>query len=149
MRITSYISCAAVDRDGNARPAKRYVMCRRGNDLVRRYLWMAALSAISCNPAVRPLYARVVAKHPDKKAIAAGADLDGHRAKVGDEFRGRLEAVDIEDKGGEHRGGDGAIAGNRVEMVWFGQSVIGVGHGFFQAQLTCVGVAQLADLIAD
>jgi hypothetical protein len=27
--------------------------------------------------------------------------------------------------------------------------VIGVGHGFFQAQLTCVGVAQLADLIAD
>ena len=63
---------SGVDRHGSARPAKRYVMCRRGNDLVRRYLWMAALSAISCNPAVRPLYARVVAKHPDKKAIAVG-----------------------------------------------------------------------------
>lgn len=63
---------SGVERDGSARPARRYVMCRRGNDLVRRYLWMAALSAISCNPAVGPLYARVVAKHPDKKAIAIG-----------------------------------------------------------------------------
>jgi transposase len=63
---------SGVERDGSARPARRYVMCRRGNDLVRRYLWMAALSALSCNPAVRPLYARVVAKHPDKKAIAVG-----------------------------------------------------------------------------
>ena len=63
---------SGVDRDGKARPAKRYVMCRRGNDLVRRYLWMAALSAVRFNPAVRALYARVVAKHPDKKAIAIG-----------------------------------------------------------------------------
>jgi transposase len=63
---------SGVDRDGNARPARRYVMCRRGNDLVRRYLWMAALSAVRFNPAVRALYARVVAKHPDKKAIAIG-----------------------------------------------------------------------------
>ena len=47
-------------------------MSRRGNDLVRRYLWMAALSAVRCNPAVRALYARVVAKHPDHKAIAIG-----------------------------------------------------------------------------
>src|SRR5438874_3665385 len=47
-------------------------MSRRGNDLVRRYLWMAALSATQCNPAVRALYRRVVAKHPDHKAIAIG-----------------------------------------------------------------------------
>ena len=47
-------------------------MSRRGNDLVRRYLWMAALSAVRFNPAVRALYARVVAKHPDHKAIAVG-----------------------------------------------------------------------------
>jgi hypothetical protein len=47
-------------------------MSRRGNDLVRRYLWMAALSAIRCNPAVRALYARVVAKHPNAKAVAVG-----------------------------------------------------------------------------
>ncbi len=47
-------------------------MSKRGNDLVRRYLWMAALSAVRCNPAVRALYARVVAKHPQHKAIAIG-----------------------------------------------------------------------------
>ena len=63
---------SGVDRDGKARSAKRYVMSRRGNDLVRRYLWMAALSAVRYNPAVRALYARVVAKHPDQKAIAIG-----------------------------------------------------------------------------
>jgi transposase len=63
---------SGVDRDGNARGPKRYVMSRRGNDLVRRYLWMAALSAARCNPACRALYARVRAKHPDKPAIAIG-----------------------------------------------------------------------------
>jgi hypothetical protein len=31
-----------------------------------------ALNAVRYNPAVRPLYARVVAKHPDQKAIAIG-----------------------------------------------------------------------------
>jgi transposase len=63
---------SGVDRDGKARGPRRFVMSRRGNDLVRRYLWMAALSAIRFNPAVRALYARVVAKHPDHKAIAVG-----------------------------------------------------------------------------
>ena len=33
---------------------------------------MAALSAVPCNPAVRAVYARVVAKHPQQKAIAIG-----------------------------------------------------------------------------
>jgi transposase len=63
---------SGVDRDGQPRSSRRYVMSRRGNDLVRRYLWMAALSAVQFNPAVRALYARVVAKHPDNKAIAIG-----------------------------------------------------------------------------
>src|SRR5262245_11581221 len=63
---------SGVDRDGKARGPRRFVMSRRGNDLVRRYLWMAALSAIRCNPAVRALYARVVAKHPEHKAVAVG-----------------------------------------------------------------------------
>ena len=63
---------SGVDRDGQPRGPKRYVMSRRGNDLVRRYLWMAALSAIQHNPAVRALYARVVAKHPQRKAVAVG-----------------------------------------------------------------------------
>lgn len=63
---------SGVDRDGQPRGSRRYVMSRRGNDLVRRYLWMAALSAVRCNPAVRALYRRVVAKHPQRKAIAIG-----------------------------------------------------------------------------
>ena len=63
---------SGVDRAGLARGPRRYVMSRRGNDLVRRYLWMAALSATRCNPAVRALYARVVAKHPTRKAVAVG-----------------------------------------------------------------------------
>src|SRR5262249_36233561 len=65
-------AASGVDRDGQPRAPRRYVMSRRGNDLVRRYLWMAARSAIRCNPAVRALYARVVAKHPQEKAIAVG-----------------------------------------------------------------------------
>lgn len=65
-------AASGVERDGTPRGPKRYVMSRRGNDLVRRYLWMAALSAVRHNPAVRALYARVVAKHPEHKAIAIG-----------------------------------------------------------------------------
>jgi hypothetical protein len=63
---------SGVGRDGQARAPHCWVMSRRGNDLVRRYLWMAALSATRCNPAVRALYARVVAKHPQQKALAVG-----------------------------------------------------------------------------
>jgi len=63
---------SGVDREGHPRGPKRYVMSRRGNDLVRRYLWMAALSAARFNPACRALYARVRAKHPDRPAIAIG-----------------------------------------------------------------------------
>lgn len=63
---------SGVDRDGKPRESRRYIMSKRGNDLVRRYLWMAALSATQCNPAVRALYLRVVAKHEEHKAIAIG-----------------------------------------------------------------------------
>jgi transposase len=63
---------SGVERDGTPRGPKRYVMSRRGNDLVRRYLWMAALSASRHNPACRALYARVRGKHPDRPAIAIG-----------------------------------------------------------------------------
>src|SRR4029079_16572660 len=63
---------SGVDREGKARGSRRYLMSKRGNDLVRRYLWMAALSATQCNPAVRALSQRVAAKHPDHKAIAIG-----------------------------------------------------------------------------
>jgi len=60
------------ERDGTPRGPRRYVMSPRGNDLVRRYLWLAALSALQFNPACRALYARVRAKHPDQPAIAVG-----------------------------------------------------------------------------
>lgn len=63
---------SGVDRDGQARSPRRWIMSRRGNDLARRSLWMAALSAIRCKPAVRALYARGVAKHPRHKAVAVG-----------------------------------------------------------------------------
>jgi transposase len=46
---------SGVDREGQPRGSRRYVMSKRGNDLVRRYLWMAALSAVQHNPAVRAL----------------------------------------------------------------------------------------------
>ncbi len=63
---------SGVERDGTPRGPRRYVMSQRGNDLVRRYLWMAALCAVRHNPAVRPLYLRVIAKHPEQRAIAIG-----------------------------------------------------------------------------
>ncbi len=65
-------AASGVDRDGRPRTPKRYVMCPRGSDLVRRYLYNAALSAAQHNPAVRPLYQRVRAKHPDHPAVAVG-----------------------------------------------------------------------------
>src|SRR5262249_17685510 len=42
---------SGIDRDGKSRLPVRMVMCKRGNDLVRRYLWMAALTAAQHNPA--------------------------------------------------------------------------------------------------
>jgi hypothetical protein len=63
---------SGIDRAGQPRGSRRYVMSKRGNDLVRRYLWMAARSAVPYNPAVRALYRRVVLKHPQHKAIAIG-----------------------------------------------------------------------------
>jgi hypothetical protein len=63
---------SGVERDGTPRGPKRHTMSPRGNDLVRRYLWMAALSAAKHNPACRALYGRVRAKHPDRPAVAIG-----------------------------------------------------------------------------
>jgi transposase len=63
---------SGVERDGQPRASRRYVMSKRGNDLVRRYLWMNALCAVQCNPAVRALFRWVAAKNPEHKAIAIG-----------------------------------------------------------------------------
>lgn len=64
--LTSYFGIfpeeksSGVDPNGNPIPSGTKRMSRKGNDLVRKYLWMSALSAISgCNPAVVALYARL------------------------------------------------------------------------------------------
>jgi transposase len=50
---------SGVAKDGRLKPGRPTPMSRRGNDLVRKYLWNAAMSASSHNPAVRPLYQRL------------------------------------------------------------------------------------------
>lgn len=50
---------SGVDPLGQPLPAGTQHMSRKGNDLVRAYLWTAALTAIRVNPAVRALYRRL------------------------------------------------------------------------------------------
>jgi transposase len=64
--LTSYFGVfpeeksSGVDPDGNPIPSGKKRMSQQGNDLVRKHLWLSALSAISgCNPAVVALYARL------------------------------------------------------------------------------------------
>ena len=52
---------SGVDRNGNPKRRSGH-MSRKGNDLVRRYLFCAAKSAIAHNPAVRALYQRLRAR---------------------------------------------------------------------------------------
>jgi transposase len=52
-------SSSGVDKRGKPLPAGTLVMSRKGNDLVRFYLWNAARSGIQCNPAIRALYRRL------------------------------------------------------------------------------------------
>jgi transposase len=51
-------SSSGVDKQGRPLPPGTRRMSRKGNDLVRAYLWMAAKSAIVHNPAIRALYRR-------------------------------------------------------------------------------------------
>jgi transposase len=53
---------SGVDKDGNPVPPGTLRMSRKGNDLVRHYLWNAARSAICHNPAIHALYNRLKAK---------------------------------------------------------------------------------------
>ena len=48
--------------DGTPKTGRQQRMSRKGNDLVRKYLWNAALAAIRCNPAVRALHQRLRAR---------------------------------------------------------------------------------------
>jgi transposase len=53
---------SGVDKQGHPLPPGTMPMSRKGNDLVRGYLWNAARTAIRHNPAVRALYRRLKAK---------------------------------------------------------------------------------------
>jgi hypothetical protein len=53
---------SGVDKHGHPLPAGTLRMSRKGNDLVRAYLWNAVRSAILHNPAIRALYRRLRAK---------------------------------------------------------------------------------------
>jgi transposase len=53
---------SGVDKFGNPLPPGSMHMSRKGNDLVRSYLWNAARAAIVHNPAVGALYRRLKAK---------------------------------------------------------------------------------------
>lgn len=53
---------SGVDRFGKPIPPGTMHMSRQGNDLVRKYLWNAALSAVQYNPAARALYRRLLAR---------------------------------------------------------------------------------------
>lgn len=63
-RLVSYFGCfpeentSGMDKRGRPVPKGTMRMSIKGNDLVRGLLWMAAQSAILCNPAIRALYAR-------------------------------------------------------------------------------------------
>lgn len=53
---------SGVDRKGRHIPPGTMVMSHKGSDIVRRYLWNAAKSAIVHNPPVKALYARLRAR---------------------------------------------------------------------------------------
>jgi transposase len=50
---------SGLDKDGRPKPGRRKHMSRKGNDLVRKYLWNAAKTASMHNPAVKALYQRL------------------------------------------------------------------------------------------
>ncbi len=66
--LTSYFgvfpeeNSSGVDKYGRPRPQGTMRMSRKGNDLVRKYLWMASFVAIGHNPQVKSLYARLRAR---------------------------------------------------------------------------------------
>ena len=50
---------SGLDKEGRPKPGRRKHMSRKGNDLVRKYLWNAAKTASMHNPAVKALYRRL------------------------------------------------------------------------------------------
>lgn len=53
---------SGLDQAGQARAGRHMPMSKRGNDLARHYLYMASMTAVRFNPAVRSLYRRLKCK---------------------------------------------------------------------------------------
>src|SRR5262249_10671089 len=81
-------------------------------------------------------------------AVHAAGRLDRQHAEIGDQLSGRGKAVDVQDKGGEHSGGNHPNAGNSIEVIGLGKGAVGGPEQVFQAFLPSAGVAELADLVA-
>jgi len=66
--LTSYFGVfpeehtSGVDKQGKPIPPGTMRMSRKGNDLVRKHLWMAAMVASRGNPQIKALYARLCAR---------------------------------------------------------------------------------------
>jgi transposase len=59
------VDVSGTDREGNPKQGTEMHMSRKGNDLVRRLLYTAAQSAVTCNPPVKALFARLMAAGKD------------------------------------------------------------------------------------
>jgi len=63
-KLVNYFGCfpeentSGVDKRGHPVPVGSLHISRKGNDLVRGYLWMACQAGVRCNPALRALYRR-------------------------------------------------------------------------------------------
>jgi len=51
-------NASGFDRKGRPVPPTTMRMCQKGNDLIRKLLYMASTAGIRCNPALKALYAR-------------------------------------------------------------------------------------------
>jgi hypothetical protein len=64
---------SGIGPDGSPHPRRKTRMSKKGNDLVRHYLFTASMSAVQFNPAVRALYRRLRARGTTGKAALGHA----------------------------------------------------------------------------
>ena len=64
-QIAALVGVAPLNRDSGQRRGKRHVAGGRAS--VRRVLYMAAMTAVRCNPIIRPFYERLLAAGKEKK----------------------------------------------------------------------------------
>ena len=60
---------SGIGKDGQAKQGRHCHMSRKGNDLARKYLWNAAKTAITHNPAIRALYQRLRSRQSRRRGL--------------------------------------------------------------------------------